>query len=370
MELPHFALDHWLAKYDFATPPIAFNLASSTGPHWSVDALTQLGGAPLPLGDIMLSYAPPQGAAGLRAAVAALHGVDPDHVVMTTGASEALSILLCLASRPGGNVVIPDPAYPAYGALAQSVGLNHQPYRMASANGFAQDPDAILATANSDTVAVILNTPHNPTGVVMARDAIETLAAMLAARSIPLIVDEVYHPLFHSRPQLSAAGIPNVIVISDLSKAMSLPGLRAGWIIEADAETRKKIINARSYFTISGSPLLEHLAQHALINRHAIFERLQRVANANLAQLGALIDGSGGHLTWTRPHGGTTCFPAFADGRDSRPFCQRLAAAGVLIAPGDCFGHARHMRIGFAQQAGGFDEAIRRFAAVLAEELS
>lgn len=368
MELPHFALDHWMAKYDFATPPIALNLASSTGPQWSVEALMQLGDAPVALSDIKLSYAPPQGAAGLRSAVAAFHDVDPDHVVMTTGASEALSILLCLASRPGGNVVIPDPAYPAYAALAQSVGLNHHAYGMVRANGFAQDPDAILAATNSDTVAVILNTPHNPTGVVMARDVIETLAATLAARSIPLIVDEVYHPLYHGQPQRSAAGIPNVIVTSDLSKAMSLPGLRTGWIIETDAAKRERIINARSYFTISGSPLLELLAQHALINRHAIFERLRGVADANLALLDALIDGSAGRLVWTRPHGGTTCFPAFADGRDSRPFCQRLADGGVLVAPGDCFGHAHHMRIGFAQQASGFDEAITRFAAVLNED--
>lgn len=370
MELPHFALDHWMSIYDFATPPIAYNLASSTGPRWSVGALAQSGDVPLVLEDIRLSYAPPQGAAGLRAAVAACHEVDPDHVVMTTGASEALSILLCLASRPGGNIVIPDPAYPAYAALAQSAGLNHQAYSMASENKFAQDPHAILAATNGETVAVILNTPHNPTGVVMTRDAIETLAETLAARSIPLIVDEVYHPLYHSKPQRSAAGIPNVIVISDLSKALSLPGLRTGWIIEADAEKREKIINARSYFTISGSPLLEHLAEHALINRHTILETLQRVAADNLAQLDALIAGLAGRLTWTRPHGGTTCFPAFVDGRDSRPFCQRLAKAGVLIAPGDCFGRASHMRIGFAQQADGFDEAISRFAAVLAEELS
>ena len=370
MELPHFALDHWMSTYDFATPPIAYNLASSTGPRWSVGALAQLGDVPLVLEDIRLSYAPPQGATGLRAAVAAFHEVDPDHVVMTTGASEALSILLCLASRPCGNIVIPDPAYPAYAALAQSAGLNHQAYSMASENEFAQDPDAILAATNGETVAVILNTPHNPTGVVMMRDAIETLAAALATRSIPLIVDEVYHPLYHSKPQRSAAGIPNVIVISDLSKALSLPGLRTGWIIEADAEKREKIINARSYFTISGSPLLERLAGHALINRHTILATLQRVAADNLAQLDALIDGSAGRLTWTRPHGGTTCFPAFVDGRDSRPFCQRLAKAGVLIAPGDCFGRASHMRIGFAQQADGFDEAISRFAAVLAEELS
>ena len=365
MELPPFALDEWLATYNFATPPIAFDLASSTGPGFTVAALTQLGGAGLDIGEIALSYAPPQGALAVRTAVAAFHDADPDWVVMATGASEALSIMLCLVSRPGAHVLIPDPAYPAYAAMAQTLGLATQAYAAGGANGFAFSAKAILAAVTAETALVILNTPHNPTGVVMPRTEIETLAAALAERSIPLLVDEVYHPLYFGAQQRSAAGIANAVVISDLSKAMSLPGLRTGWIIEADARRRHAMINARSYFTISGSPVLEHLAAHALVHRQAILDRLQQVAETNRALLAALIDGSAGQLAWTAPQGGTTCFPWFRDGRNSRPFCTAAAAAGVLIAPGDCFGYPSHMRIGLAHQAKGFDEAIRRIAALL-----
>jgi aspartate/methionine/tyrosine aminotransferase len=365
MELPPFALDEWLAAYNFTTPPIAFDLASSTGPDFTVAELAGLGNDSFDMGDIALRYAPPQGALALRTAVAAFHAADPHWVVMATGASEALSIILCLVSRPGSNIVIPDPSYPAYAAMAQALGLATRNYAVGGNEGFALGAEAIMAAVTGDTALVILNTPHNPTGVVMARTEIEALAATLSERSIPLLVDEVYHPLYFSAPQRSAAGIANVVVISDLSKAMSLPGLRTGWIIEPDDRRRSAMINARSYFTVSGSPVLEHLATHALVHRQAILNRLQQVARTNLAQLTALIDGSAGQLAWTPPQGGTTCFPWFGDGRDSRPFCKALAEAGVLIAPGDCFGHPSHMRIGFAHQAKGFDEAISRIAALL-----
>jgi aspartate/methionine/tyrosine aminotransferase len=183
---------------------------------------------------------------------------------------------------------------------------------------------------------------------------------------VPLLVDEVYHPLYAGVEQPSAASLPGVTVTSDLSKALSLPGLRTGWLIEADAGRRARMVDARSYMTISGSPLLERLAVQALTHSDAVLARLRQVAMANLARLDGLIAGSGGRLAWVRPHGGTTAFPWLADGRDARPFCEDLARAGVLLAPGDCFDHPAHMRIGFAQQAEGFDIAIDRIAAQLA----
>jgi aspartate/methionine/tyrosine aminotransferase len=366
VHLPPFTLDHWLSAHDFATPPIDYNLASSTGPRWSVAQIAALGDIPLDLGDTLLSYAPPQGSAPLRHAIAAFHGADPDHVVVTTGGSEALSILLCLAAEPGANIVLPDPGYPAYDAVAAAWGLASRAYRLDRANGFAQRADAILAEVDAGTRLVILNTPHNPTGTVMPRGEIERLAAALAERGVPLLVDEVYHPLYFGAPQASAAGIPNVIVTSDLSKAFSLPGLRTGWLIDADAERRARIIDARSYFTISASPLLERLATHALTHAQAILDRLEAVAGANIALLDQLVAGSQGRLAWVRPDGGTTAFPWLTDVADSRPFCQTLAKAGVLLAPGDCFGHPAHMRLGLAQQADGFDVAIGRIADALA----
>ncbi len=359
MDLPPFLLDHWLSKYDFAQPPIAYNLASSTGPRWSVEELTHLGGAHLNIASSIMHYAPPDGGRTLREAVADFHGADPDWVVMTTGASEALSILFCLLERPNGNLVIPDPGYPAYAAMAKAWRLDVRSYALSAVADFVQRADAVLEAVNQDTVAVIVNTPHNPTGSVMQADELARLAGSLAERGVPLIVDEVYHPLYFGAPLPSAAALENVIVTNDLSKAMSLPGLRTGWIIDRDAARRARIIDARSYFTISSSPLLELLATHSLQHRGQILDRLQSVATENIVSLEGLIAGSDGVLSWARPRGGTTSFPWFTDGRNSRPFCEELAKAGVLIAPGDCFGHANHMRIGFAQQTEQFHVAVR-----------
>jgi aspartate/methionine/tyrosine aminotransferase len=358
MDLPPFLLDHWLAAYDFREPPIPFNLASSTGPRWSVGELTALGAKGPDIAGTVLSYAPPDGGGDLRQAIADFQLVPPETVVMTTGSSEALSILLCLHARPGGALVLPDPGYPAYVAMAGVWGLKVQPYRLEAAAAFQQNADVVLAAVTEDTVAVVVNTPHNPSGSVMDRNEIKRLASALATRSIPLIVDEVYHPLYFGDPQPSAAGVDNVIVTSDLSKAFSLPGLRTGWIIDAHASRRARIIDARSYFTISSSPLLETLAAHAIRQRHEILAKLERTAIANLDCLGTLMAEVGDTLSWVRPHGGTTSFPWFTDGRNSRKDCEALADKGVLVAPGDCFGHPAHLRIGFAQEASGFASAI------------
>src|SRR5688500_10733144 len=106
MDLPPFLLDHWLAAYEFASPPIRYNLAASTGPQWTVGELQALGEG-RDLAGIKIGYAPPDGARVLRQAIGGFLGVDPDWVVMTTGASEALSILFCLAARAGANVLLP-----------------------------------------------------------------------------------------------------------------------------------------------------------------------------------------------------------------------------------------------------------------------
>ena len=79
-----------------------------------------------------------------------------------------------------------------------------------------------------------------------------------------------------------------------------------------------------------------------------LLSKLHAVASANLAALHELRQRVSDVLAWVKPAGGTVCFPWFRDGRDSRPFCEVLAAKGVLVAPGDCFGMADHMRVGFA----------------------
>lgn len=358
MDLPQFLLDQWLAAYEFRHPPIRFNLASSTGPRWTLGQVLALGSAGLSLSELAVGYAPSEGHPALRAVIAERHGVDPDWVLVTTGAAEALSILFCLASIAGGEVSLPSPGFPAFAALASAWQLRLCSYALQPHDGYRTTSDRVLGSLGDRPVLALVNSPHNPTGAVMPRSEIAVLAAALAERRVPLVVDEVYHPLYFGDEQQSAAGIANTIIVGDMSKAMSLAGTRIGWIIDADAERRKRIIDARSYFTICSSPLSEAVAAHALRNAEPILARLKAVAGANLPQLAALIEGMSEVLDWVAPAGGTTAYPWFRDGRDSRSFCARLAERGVLVAPGDCFGQPQHMRIGFAAQEQGFEDAL------------
>jgi aspartate/methionine/tyrosine aminotransferase len=180
-----------------------------------------------------------------------------------------------------------------------------------------------------------------------------------------LVVDEVYHPLYFGAPVPSVAKISNTIAVSDFSKALSLSGLRIGWLIDRDARRRERLINLRSYFTVSGSPITEAIAAHALAHRRVILARLEGVTRTNLAWLDEFMKAHRSTLGWVRPCGGTVAFPWRLDGLDSRAMCEALARNGVLFAPGDCFGAAAHFRVGFGAQAIGFQEALDIAAAVL-----
>ena len=365
MELPRFELDHWLNSHEFGTSPIRFNLGSSTGPKWTIEELRALPLGRLDLSSIPIGYAPPEGSRELREAIAEHIGVDPDWVVVTTGASEALLVLFCLASRRGANIILPTPNFPAFAALAQAWHLQVKSSELRRDEDYRLTADRLLALADEATALALINSPHNPTGTVVQRAEIEHLAAGLGRLGAPLIVDEVYHPLYFGAAATSAAGLDNVIAIGDFSKALSLAGLRIGWIVDSDPDRRNRIIDARSYFTISNSPLTEAIAAHALRNRAAILDRLTATAAANLAMVQEVIQGSN-ILSWVRPTGGTTCFPWFNDGRNSRAFCEQLAAVGVLIVPGDCFDQPAHVRIGFGAQEDDFQTA----AAMIGQALS
>jgi aspartate/methionine/tyrosine aminotransferase len=368
MKLPPFKLDLWLAAHEFATPPIRYNLASSTGPAWTFAELMSLGGgSPASLDSLTLSYAPPQGSKLLRERIASVQGVDPDHVLVMTGASEALLALTCHFAGGGGSIVLPKPAYPAVPVFARAWGLEVREYALSTEQGFGQTADLALAAVDATTRAVFVNTPHNPTGSVMPAAEQRKLADTLAARGIPLIVDEVYHPLYFGGDVAGACKLPNTIVLGDFAKAMSLPGLRVGWLVDRDAKRREALLDMRSYFTISGSPLTEAIGAHALAHSSEILDRLRVVARGNLSMLTEFMNRHRDLIGWAPPSGGTTCFPWLLDGRDTRPLCEALAKAGVLVAPGDCFDMPANMRLGFGAMRGGYADALEIFSGVLAK---
>jgi aspartate/methionine/tyrosine aminotransferase len=349
MRLPTPLLTHWMAPYEHATPPIRYNLASSTGPSWTFGELLALDSGELraEMERMSVSYTPAAGTLGLRQQIGRLHQVDPDWVVVTTGASEALSLLMCWASETGASVALPAPGYPATKAIALAYGLSIRAYRLEAATGFRQDKSVVMSAVDSSTRLAVVNSPHNPTGSVIATPELRALAAELRDRSVPVVSDEVFHRLYFGNDQPSAATTPGVIVVGDMSKCLSLPGLRVGWIIDADANRREQIIESRDHFSLSSPPLMEAFAALALREHRKLLVKLENGARANLAALERFTQSFPSRLDWVKPAGGTLAFPWLKDASDSTPLCTTWAKAGVLTAPGSAYGMPAHIRIGF-----------------------
>lgn len=252
MQLKPFMLDVWLDHYEHQ---LEFNLAASTGPTWTVNDILDLADEETrhKFLNHKLVYGRPSGADTLREAIAEMQGVPAEAVQIVTGASEALLALMWLAAEPGANVIIPLPGFPTFSALPESLGLETRFYHVRRENGFRVDIDEIKRLSDSNTKLILVNTPHNPTGATICDDEMEALHDFTAEQGIQLVVDEVYHPIYHARATQSAARLPHATVISDLSKAFSISGVRTGWMIEHDAVRRQQYWTARAYFTITNA---------------------------------------------------------------------------------------------------------------------
>jgi aspartate/methionine/tyrosine aminotransferase len=368
MDLAPFLLDQWIGRKHTANPPIEFDLASSTGPVWTLRELAALGGEPSLefLLDMRVSYVAATGTVDLREAIAKVTGAQPEQVQVTTGAEEALLILFFLAAEAGANVVLPAPGFPANGALAESLGIETRYYHLRAENGFAGDADEIRCLTDRNTRLVLVNTPHNPTGSVMTAAELETLHDFCVERDVPFVVDQVYHPIYHEPYRQETARIPKATRIGDFSKAMCLSGLRLGWIVEPNERRRARYLNARNYFSICSSAISERLGTLALTHSDAIYSKARAASGRNLKRLDAFFAEHRGALNWHRPRGGMTAYPWMPGVSDTRRFCEELLKRGVMIAPGDCFGTPEHFRIGFAAaDTAQFPRALERFSEAL-----
>lgn len=295
MRLAPFLLDQWLEQKFSADPPIEFDLGSSTGPIWTFRELLSLGGDLEQLLQAKLFYTPPAGSDELREELARIEGVQPEHVVVTTGAAESLLILFHLAAEPGANVVLPHPGFPTNEALAESLGLEVRRYRLRIENSFQVDPAEICKLVDHATKFVLVNSPHNPTGAVLSDAQMEALNNFCASRGVPFVCDQVYHPIYHGPAMRSAARLPHTTVLGDFSKALCLSGLRIG-------------------------------ASKLLMPEVTLLFPAQRSASAWLLwRLGIVISFTIGHPVWRRPifNCSTSCSPTM------RSYCSGFVQPGA-----------------------------------------
>jgi aspartate/methionine/tyrosine aminotransferase len=359
MQLKPFLLDMWLDTYEH---DIEFNLAASTGPVWTLNQVLNLATEEERQRFLNhnLVYSRPAGADSLRAAIAEMEGVDAESVHVVTGASEALVVLMWLAAEPGANVILPQPGYPPFSALPESLRLETRFYRIRKENDHRIDIEEIKKLADQNTKLVVVNSPHNPTGSTISDAELDSLHEFTSSRGIQLVSDEVYHPIYHGRATKSAARLPHAVVIHDFSKAFPLAGIRTGWMIEHDAKRRAQYWNARASLSISSNTAGEKLAEIAMRHRDVVLGKTQKAATQNLRLLDAFMKEHRETLDWISPRGGMTAFPWLVSGENSRAFCQAATERGILLAPGDCFDAPSHFRLGFGAMTDRFPEALGR----------
>ncbi len=209
-------------------------------------------------------YPPGPGVPALRAAVAEhqrrFHGlvVDPDDVLVTTGATEAIAAAVLALCGPGDEVVTFQPFYDSYAATVALSGatLRAVPLRPP---GFGPDPDELRAAFSPRTRAVLLNTPHNPTGAVLTRDELALVAELAAEHDAVVVSDEVYeHMVFEGATHVPFATLPGTaertLTISSAGKTFSVTGWKIGWV-HGPRELVAAVRAAKQFLTyVSGAP--------------------------------------------------------------------------------------------------------------------
>lgn len=212
----------------------------------------------------------------------------------------------------------------------------------------------------------INSNPQNPTGAAIPRSTLQSVVDIAKERSIIIISDEVYRPLFHSispgdeefPPSIMSLGYENVVAIGSMSKAYSLAGIRVGWVASRNPGFINSCFHWRSYSSIAVSQLDDKIATVALspscINN--LLKRNTDLAKQNVAILEAFVEKHRWACDWTHPVAGTITFIKFSKmGKpvDDSVFCEQvLDKTGVLLSPGSkCFGNGKdfkgYVRLGF-----------------------
>jgi DNA-binding transcriptional MocR family regulator len=308
-------------------------------------------------GAASLRYELPPGFLPLRRAVArrALSSglaVDPEDVVVTAGASEAIALALRAVTRPGDVVAIESPAY--YGTLQALESLGLRALEVPCRGDTGLDLDALEGLLARERIAAVLAVPNfsNPSGSLMPEAAKRRLVRLLAERGVPLVEDDIYGDLAYdgTRPPAVQAFDREGLVLScgSFSKTLA-PGWRVGWVLPG--RFRDQVLLGKFALNVATSSAAQRAVARFLetgaYDRH--LRRLRATLHLAMERMRAAVEATfppGTRLS--RPAGGYVLWVELPDGVDALELHARALDAGIAIAPGQLFG-----------VRGGFERFIR-----------
>ncbi len=317
------------------------------------------------LARIELGYTQTNGTLPLREAIARLYpGLGLEQVLTTAGSSEANFLLIWSLIEPGDEVLFELPNYMQMAGLLRAFGARVKTFRLREELGWQPDLDEIKALLTPKTKMIVLTNPNNPTGAVLDPGVMKGLVDLAAGVGAWILADEVYQGAeLSGRTTPSFWGMADkVLVVSGLSKAYGLPGLRVGWIVGPE-EVVKRTWPYHDYTTISPSALSDRLAALVLspATRERILARTRGILNANLPVLTSWLAGHGGLFSFRPPQAGAICFARYGLKAGSTELVERLIREkSVLLVPGDHFETDGYLRFGYGPEAGYLRRALAR----------
>ena len=323
-------------------------------------------------------YTPAAGIPALRETIATYISrtrgikVGPENVVVVPGGKPIIFFTILALIEPGDEVIMPNPGFPIYESMVEYVGARPVFVKLNEENDFGFDLDAFKDAISNRTRMVILNSPSNPTGGVLSKDQLESIAEMLRDRSdIMILSDEIYSRMLYEGEHRSIASEPDMlertIILDGYSKTYAMTGWRLGYgIMEpdlAEAVTQLQInstscVNAATQF--AGIEALKG-PQGAVDDMVAAFKRRRDVIVEGLNQLPG--------VSCRRPKGAFYVFPNITEtGYSEKDLADRfLNEHGVACLPGTAFGEfgKGYLRFSYATSVENIELALGRMAEAL-----
>jgi len=291
-----------------------------------------------------------------------------DQVVITAGSQEAMYLVLMSLVSEGDEVLIPDPGFVAYPTIVEMAGGVPVYYRLPAARDFEFDIDDFRAKLSARTKVVICTSPSNPTGRTLTSDDIAAITEALRDTGVFVISDEIYRELYYTaeRPGSISSSYERTVVISGLSKSMSMTGWRLGWICGPTDVVASALV-LHGYVTTCASTVSQKAAlaawgpeaeQARVSIRNTFRERRDHLLNLIARELGVRA---------VTPDGAFYTMVDISRFGSSLDVADRLLDHGVVTVPGSPFGKEAEgfLRVSFCADKSKLDEGVRRMKAGL-----
>jgi aspartate/methionine/tyrosine aminotransferase len=353
MNLSPFKLERYFAKYEFNTE---YLLCSSDCEAMSIAELLALEpGAAEKFQNVWLGYTESQGSPSLREEICKLYEkIEPDDILVHSGAGEAIFLFMFAAFKEYDHVIVHSPGYQSLAEVARAAGCDVSPWMAREENNWALDLDELRHLMRTNTKAIIINTPHNPTGYLMSREDYDAVHKFAQENNLIVFSDEVYRESEYDPATRLPAGCDygeHAVSLGVTSKTYGLAGLRIGWIATKNKMVYERMASIKDYTTICNSAPSEFLAEVAMRNRKKLVERNINIIKDNLSVIDDLFTRHTSLFSWVRPLAGSMAFPRYLGGNVEK-FCDGLVRkAGVLLLPGTVYDDSdNHFRLGLGRK--------------------